>query len=120
MDTANMTNQEIDRAVAKLMGWKESESGLLWTPTYHTIADWSPSTNIAHAWEVAMKVSSMASDVHFTLLKFTTNYLAAFRTPRSCDCNGSDKEAFFNEFVSAHTAPLAICRAALKAMEADK
>ena len=124
---------ELDKLVAeKVMGWVLTQDGPgegAWEDDYSAdYGRWMPSdspgagphawetvpsysTNIAAAWEVVEKVSEL-SDGHFTLMKFTTHYRAGFQTPVPYD---SDDR--FEHWSVADTAPLAICRAALAAVE---
>lgn len=112
MDTANMTNQEIDRAVAeKVMGWKEGETGLLWTPTYHTIAEWSPSTSIEQAFEVITKWREEGDGQSWAWIEIDAGGRA------TCKFCGEFETS--SRIISAPTAPLAICCAALDAVERE-
>jgi len=128
-DYTKLTDDEVNMRVAiEVMGWRleTKRNGFgEWQGWFdvagahhHTASSWSPTTNIAHAWEVVAEVSRGISDGHFSLLKFTTNYRAGFTTPTVRDCDGGDAHGF-KSLVEAETAPLAICRAALAAMEAE-
>ena len=91
---------EMDRCVAeKVMGWDPSE--------WHQGQDcrrWKPSNDIAHAWEVVEKIRDRyAVSLHAGILPSGfTPYAAMVKGIKSY----------------ADTAPLAICRAVLKAVEA--
>jgi len=79
------------------------------------------STDLPHAWRVVERLRRR-TDGHFTLLAFTTNWRAGWRTPETNDVLpdtldeviSGDHLASFQRFVAAPTAPLAICRAALQ------
>ena len=70
---------------------------------------WTPSTDISAAWPVVEKLQSM---------EITIRFHPQHRGPWKVTLFGLDGDlTFITEF--ADTAPLAICRAALKAMESE-
>lgn len=102
---------ELDRLVAEdVMEWfvEDSGDGMPWFAVWpgdgtsrwvHQVAVWNPSTNMAHAWEVVERMRVHGS--------------AAIQS------GDFGWEVIFGGSVGiADTAQLAICRAALKAMEA--
>ena len=115
-------SREIDAQVAeKVMGWKVIDDGedrddypivtwhegseyqpdryLFWAGEDVDGVEWSPSTDIAAAWEVAEKLTAK---LRYKIAIET--YEGEVYTIKPCG-------------VSAITAPMAICLAALKAME---
>lgn len=134
---------ELDRLIAeKVMGWKFTlhKDGFEWSypgtretyfgngipnlQTPHVIRspvrlcgsdsseDWTPSTNIAHAWEVVEKMAR-TDDVHVGKAVQS----AGLNDPYY-ECDVTDGEGKNRARGIAATAPLAICRAALKAIGA--
>lgn len=102
---------EMDRLVAeKVMGWELCEhNGLLWKEEPESWGDqtpWTPSTNIAHAWEV---VESLVR--RQLVVRVSIDFIAT-----QCRIARSD---FGDEVANVvdPSAPLAISRAALKASE---
>jgi len=100
--------EDIDREVAeKVMGWNPNEDGDWDTPDGHWCGyyehEWHPSTSISDAWQVVEKVTSGGD---------------AFEM----GCPYQDKDDWWVKFsrnecaIEADTAPLAICKAALKAV----
>jgi hypothetical protein len=91
---------------------------------------WSPSTNIAHAWEVVEKLRSLGRDV---TLHIALGQAACFVRDSDPDRYNTNESALYPGHSSlrsldfnhhqcyghaiADTAPLAICRAALQAVE---
>ena len=109
--------REIDALIAEkammLDGVTLGESGLYYQlgHKFYNVPHYS--TDIAAAWKVVEKLQKI-SDNHFTLLCFTTNFRAGWKTPDSNDLpNRQNGFVGFSDFVYADTAPLAICRAAL-------
>ena len=112
---------EMDALVAEqVMGWHwgEAEDGVAtWTHTDSGIAwavaepTFSPSTNIADAWQVVEKLIGLG---YWISLSHNGNQHAACWDFRLCDRATESKR----EIAIEATAPLAICRAALKAVEA--
>jgi len=118
---------ELDRLVAeKVIGWEEGkdfdcsgEGTLIHYPFRNRVLSkkWSPSTDIAAAWEVVRRVFELKPTLGFVL--FT-------------DISGHCRAAFYDileyidqvvpvsEIDDAETVPLAICRAALLAVEATQ
>lgn len=96
---------EMDRLVAeKVMGWDPSE--------WHQGQDcrrWKPSNDIAHAWEVVEKME--ATMRHFSLFYCETRCEWLCRLDK---CRCVEEDARIKAWGEA--APLAICRAALKAV----
>jgi len=74
------------------------------------------STDTMEALSVANTVRERF-DGHFTLLAFTTNWRAGFRTPDEMDTNWDTPTGYYRDYAAAPTIPLAICRAALMAAE---
>lgn len=106
---------EMDRLIAeKVMGWKEyhCEGGYTDTSGYIRITDkWAsdensfhPSTNIANAWEVVEEIVADRQDSAFELF---------FRGKDGWGVATTDNV----RWALGDTAPLAICRAALKAVQ---
>lgn len=110
---------ELDRLIGeKVMGWACKDAygcdGLVWFDASGselidygpTAYGWSPSTNIAHAWEVVERVR--LQDYGSLELWWDAGaewWCALFRFKSETP-----------EMLTADTAPLAICRAALKAI----
>lgn len=114
---------ELDRLVAeKVMGWEEGYEfvcdgwGLLYYVNFglERKRPWSPSTNIATAWEV---IEHLVPEYNIGLFN-------------SCDLKNPSQGTWYVEIratrhgappceAGAETAPLAICCAALLAVEAD-
>lgn len=113
---------ELDRLVAeRVMRWRkdaESHGQIVWrdtvanrnrtTSALDTYRDFAPSTNIAHAWEVVEKLigSLPEGDLHIEHHGDTGWGVSS--------CYGGKH---WDDWVFAKTLPLAICRAALKAMQ---
>ncbi len=117
---------ELDRLIAeKVMGWKINGPDLFGTTVFddgkcgrfdrvgsaHGLPVWpagdqfSPSTNIAHAWEVMEKMRSIG------------NYMIVEDCAADWDAYIPTRTNLVRSFGRGHTAPLAICRAALKACQ---
>ena len=101
----------------EIMGWQLSKIHLgFWaTPleddceyNHHDIDEWSPSTDIAAAWPIAERL-------RLCLIPRVDGGWNALPWEDVRDSGPLPASAG-----SAHTAPLAICRAALKAGEGDK
>ena len=126
MDIDKMeAGREMDALVAELMGWtvnKELKTFTTWVAitsgddwcgirplcgtTKGVWGNWSPSTDISAAWPVVEKLQSM---------EITIRFHPQHRGPWKVTLFGLDGNlTFITEF--ADTAPLAICRAALKAV----
>ncbi len=107
-----MENLEIDRQIAeKVMGWKVEEGSvpcwiMMWVGTdrYIPFRSFSPSTNIAHAFEVVEKLQKLYPDLYMSLIfpRVIKRIHYGFRT-------GS-------QVWEADTPAMAICLAALKAI----
>lgn len=106
---------EMDRLVAeKVMGWhargfdgKRHD----WYDGHDFIRGWSywnPSTNIAHAWEVVVE-----------RMRDHSRFFNVCQRLEVCWCEVVDYEGMPLDRTKAETAPLAICRAALKALEPE-
>lgn len=116
---------ELDALVAeKVMGWKWNiRNGVCYAEhdTFNAPDCWpafSPSTDIAAAWEVMEKLVSMDFDVDVAMSSKVANDYS-----KRCYCHfqaGDDNAPWKENFKLAQawalTAPLAICRAALKAV----
>lgn len=120
---------DMDRLIAqKVMGWETRISDSREVPHYRFYiivtgsendhedsqrpgTTFAPSTNIAHAWEVVerLPISHRDASAHFSVQRESDGRWSA---------GYIDSDPAFT-FVKgeAETAPLAICRAALKAME---
>ena len=86
---------ELDRLIAeKVMGWPADE----WHQSCNDCTKWSPSTNIAHAWEVVEKLRNIM--------------VGPWTHGRWAACAMQDGDWFS----VADTAPHAICLAALKSV----
>lgn len=106
-----MHNKYIDRQIAeKIMGWiyNKGKKTLIEPDSLDNypgigIKHWSPSTNIAHAWQVIERMRT----THFKWFEMT-------HRPNGYVCNfsGDPRHTEFEK-----TAPLAICKAALKIIE---
>ena len=105
--------KDIDKQIAeKVMGWEKRQAHFHPSnPTYWFDGDerqmitaaWSPSTNIAHAWQVVEKMRT----IHFKWFE-----MAHRPNGYTCNFTGDPKHTEFDK-----TAPLAICKAALKVIE---
>lgn len=110
---------EMDRLMAeKVMGWKiHCRNTSLWVVAdqEHKILDevkaavdcWRPSRSIVHAFEVIEKMSNIMVAP------------ASFGRWQACKAQDGDWDCC-DWYTIADTAPLAICRAALKYTEVDK
>ena len=118
---------EMDRLVAEyVMGWlphcrntvcyvnAADVNKVMERDSHHHVSDWKPSANIAHAWEARAILSKMGK--HIVL--FTHEGMEC------CGIIGGMEPGFVSHgdhwidesldgVMYAHTAPLAICRAAL-------
>lgn len=100
--------EALDRLVAeRVMGWEPREDGYYWHRYTQEcpMRSWSPSTNIAHAWEVVecMRSRQNQFDVHLF-----GEYGTAFTCVFACGPARFDGRA--------PTAQLAICHAAVNAI----
>jgi len=104
--------REMNDAVAhRVMGWEFHANAGWYTPGMWEFnparraapCDWSPSTDIAAAWEVVEKLDD--GNLIFSLLRYGAGWRVGFMDDGNM--RGS---------ASGDTAPLAICRAALKAV----
>lgn len=108
--------RELDAMIAeRIMGWRWHEVLAVWSPyPYSTLAEtrsaseWCPSTDIAVAWEVLEVMHGRG----FGIEVFRYGKSEGLEVLWFVDIGGADT-------VSAETAPLAICRAALAALEWD-
>ena len=111
--------RELDALVAeKVMGWRlldppQADQPSYWAtwvmlPHREAAKDWSPSTNIAAAWEVVERLRANG----YSWMQFT---LIADQWDLEMGQGGHD----IGCDTLAPTAPLAICRAALKAASYD-
>jgi hypothetical protein len=120
---------ELDALVAeKVMGWKQSAvNGIYWVDQEGKVRArrrslmfekmWAPSSDIAAAWEVVEKLSDRFM---FSLDQVHKNTKDGKPRPAQwaagfLSLNPSDGAAYWSE--RSETAPLAICRAALKAVD---
>ena len=119
-----MNNEELDEKMAELMGWIYCDFDfrdydgeypmyivldalLLVFDEANKHREFSPSTDIAAAWQVVEKI-----DEHFMLERYIGAIGGVIEWVCTIDV-GDIKTGI------ASTAPLAICRAALKAVEAE-
>lgn len=104
---------ELDALIAeKVMGWKDPEGISLALRDGRVVntmdgVSWSPSTDIAAAWEVVGRVRERGFEVYV---------LGNPKTPWGCRIWDGNQEMGFVR--SAESAPHAICLAALKAVGA--
>lgn len=99
---------ELDRLIAeKVMGWEHDGLGYSIDCGKDYRHPFNPSINIAHAWEVVEKLDIV--DHEFTLLNSEGIWECGWRHYRL----GFDSDW---ERSDSATAPLAICRAALRAI----
>lgn len=117
--------REMDALMAKLIGWefapelsKEvgSDCWLEWNEAktdYRARLDWTPSILIALAWEVVEKLLGDGYAFHFTGYFYKSKDMQDIQ-PFAAVFNKSGR-GYSAE--SRDTAPLAICRAALKAKQ---
>lgn len=103
---------EMDRLVAeRVMGWEPKPprwNGWWYYEDHRPDEDskcFQPSTNIAHAWEVVDRMKIRGDDVCLDFYRSHDQWQVSTNAPKG---RGS--------CASADTAPLAICRAALKAV----
>ena len=103
---------EMDARVATdIMKWTaERKPGLphLWLPPGHFISGWQPSKDISAAWLVVEKMRELGWNLEIGVSFHDANTYAV--------CCWKDP-IYDDEHYIADTAPVAICRAALKAME---
>lgn len=100
-------SREIDAEVAeKVMGWGHAHRWSDWTLKGRVMAgnSWSPSTDIAAAWEVVEKVRETHEEVSLTC------------TEKGYSCYIFKSENHVPEGFTSKTMPMAICLAALKAL----
>ncbi len=111
---------DIDRLVAeKVMGWRTEETSATGDGDCRVLqvypngkwrgSSFVPSRYIAHAWEVVEKMPPTRGP--------RADSFAIMRTGEGWTAGYHDGESFDNDCASADTAPLAICRAALKAVQ---
>lgn len=98
---------EMDRLVAeKVMGWISAGSPYWYKDGYNvqSVYEWQPSARIDNAWQVVEKMEERGSPLRMMFKSIhDKGYWARF---------GDGPQNFYGD-----TAPLAICRAALIAME---
>lgn len=113
--------EELDRLIAEnVMGWYKLPT--MWCKganSYAAESNWSPSTDIAAAWEVVEKLDTGPRHAWFMILE---RRISVNTFPRMFRCrftNGITAPAYAVEQVQAWAdqAPLAICLAALKVIE---
>lgn len=101
---------ELDRLVAeKVMGWTTDKTNGPWYTaalTFAAVRGWSPSTDIAAAWEVEERIAE---------LRIATEYGLALK--ELCKVSERDVPMVFD---LAHASPLLRCWAALNAVSAGK
>ena len=106
---------ELDQLVAeKVMGWNRFiYPFLFWTDADRVMRDQIPvySTNISAAWEIVKKLASGNWTMHLEWKGADRNYA------NTAEVGFSSLKEPYLAHSTADTAPLAICRAALKAME---
>lgn len=115
---------ELDRMVAeRVMGWRpytaagtflDELGGIHNThPSAHGGLAFHPSEKIAHAWEVVEQM--IAKRVHLDIISIDDGWMAGDGGKGYADEDGCVSLDLRNH-AKAETAPLAICRAALKAV----
>lgn len=97
---------DLDRLVAERVMWLKFISIHQWLGWYQDAGKGHYSTNIAHSWEVVEQLKHLQPEI--CGVKVSSN-----ETMWRCDFELADMVAEY-----AETAPLAICRAALKAVHA--
>jgi len=109
---SDMTNEQLDKAVAKMMGWKRATDGdwnTYWVDKDNKfqkdIYDWYPSIDILHALEVMNQMIADGYDVFISHDQLAQN----------------DWEVYFNDYYLVdHALPRAICIASLIAKESEE
>lgn len=114
--------RELDALIAeKVMGWAPVHDGLnfRWADggdyekRHRYVCDWSPSTDIAAAWQVVERMDSLG-------WYLTIDRLSSGERVRFWRCEWmrytEENEKCGDCWEDADTAPLAICRAALEAV----
>jgi len=125
-----MNNQDIDELIAtRIMGWEKRQAYFHPSnPKYWFDGDsserqiianaWRPSTNIAQAWEVVEKMIEKGFYINIGTDDLNQFFCALVYGETSIEEDGIQKilkEKVFS--AEEKTAPLAICLAALKAVE---
>ena len=116
-----MNNNDIDRQIAeKVMGWYQTISGT-WHPSNYWVQDFTPSTNIAHAWQV---VEKLVKEGAAPALINDDNGHWALAMDGMQEIPSDELVDMWTSFLVtkdlwADTAPLAICKAALEAIESE-
>lgn len=118
-----LVGPDLDRAVAaEVMGWSyEPEFGLMNGERFVEVdGTWSPSSNIAHAWEVVEKLSAVDQDCRYGKMEIRSPalkpecghaWMCTFQAYLASD---------LDDYGHGETAPLAICRAALMRVRGDR
>ena len=115
-----MKTKDIDKIAIQIMGWEKRKA--YWSlfdsdadhwfegnERQHNVTSWNPFINIAHAWEVVEKIVK-DTNIYFEVCRYGNGEWVTFM--------GQGNKGFeIDEY--ADTAPLAICKAALKAMEVE-
>jgi hypothetical protein len=107
---------ELDKTIAHIMGWVDliEHNGVLWKedPSICECAvPWKPSKNIADAWDVVEWVrSELIGDSDYSLM-LVDDHMEDGRYAYGCRFIRNGKWSV------THSMPLAICHAALKAMQ---
>lgn len=106
----SLVGKEMNDAIAKeVMGWSGWPDDGRWNDWYkdglfvRPASQWNPCANIAHAWEAAEKL-------RLCVQPHGAGWCATRNQDGDADCR--------EWFAYADTAPLAICRSALKAVRA--
>ena len=123
-----MKTKDIDKIAIQIMGWEKRKA--YWSlfdsdadhwfkgdERQHNVTSWNPFINIAHAWQV---VEKMTNDTLWFQIISVHGYgyeVTIFKAGIGKKTKHSIKDELITEFES--TAPLAICKAALKAMEVE-
>jgi hypothetical protein len=106
---------ELDRLIAeRVMGWKyDPEFGLLNGEQFMEInGSWSPSTNIAHAWEVMEQLRHKA--IYLDVIQTDNGFMVGDGSDNYTNDDGHIEGTLYYVGL-ADTAPHAICLAALRA-----
>jgi hypothetical protein len=110
--------RKIDRLIAeKVMGWeKDKKQTERWDTSFGLLHeyDWEPSTDISDAWEVVEKMKEMGFN-YFMQDCYTKSHAVTFIHWINTE-NGKSQKHYDN---ISETAPMAICLAALKAVNSE-
>ena len=116
-----MTNEQLNRLCAeKVMGWGLSMTKKFWMidtselqSPFIKVEEWNPCENISQAWMLIDKTISKDKRIQFDVEYDEGAWLASFWIHSQPD----DEDMPLNVAEQADTAPLAIVKACLKAVE---